>query len=163
MKRSQGGKRRIEKKREIEGSKAKRNNNQGAAKQHQGLDHIITPCRTEYRAREESKEKKKRGLAEEKRKKAVPRRGEEKKIKKIATSMRLCRVQSRRQRRRPSLPSNQVHHPVCSSVNRRSKRSSLLQVLDQVLDIIQIPAQQSLLFICCPRITNYFTRSRGSM
>ncbi|KAJ5883042.1 uncharacterized protein N7473_009928 [Penicillium subrubescens] len=40
--------------------------NQGAGKQHHGLDHIITPCRTEHGAREESKEEEKAERGKEK-------------------------------------------------------------------------------------------------
>jgi hypothetical protein len=51
--------------------------NQGAGKQHQGLDHIITPCRTEHGAREESKEEAKAERGEEKGK-SLKQRGKKK-------------------------------------------------------------------------------------
>ena len=160
MKRSQGDKRGMKKENRRLQSKKK----QTTGEQQNSIKVLTTLSRRAGRNIElvKNRRKKKEGWLR-RRERKQSQREEKKKNQKITTSTRSCRVQSRRQRRMPSLPSNHVHHPVCSLVNRRSKRSSLFQVLDQVFDIIQIPAQQSLLFICCPRITNHFTRTRGGM
>jgi hypothetical protein len=78
LQQSQGNKKgykREEKKTRV--PKIEETKNQGAGKQHQGLDHIITPCRTEHGAREESKEEAKAERGEEKGK-SLKQRGKKK-------------------------------------------------------------------------------------
>jgi hypothetical protein len=60
LEKSQGNKKIVKKgrRKKTRSPKLEETKNQGAGKQHQGLDHIITPYRTEHRAREESKKKK---------------------------------------------------------------------------------------------------------